>query len=235
MILSASIYALKRCAKQMAQDRLMPLSCALDDLARSDGYQDWNHFVSIDAATDRAGKLLSRLCLSGLVLLAARPGNGKTILGLELLLKAIECGRDAHFFTLEYTKAEAEDKLRSFAQLPQFEALKIDTSNQLCAAHIVIELDNARPGTIAVIDYLQLLDQRRDAPPLAAQLSALKALASEKSLTLICLSQIDRSYDPASNSLPDLSHVRLPNSADRGLFDQTIFMGDDTLRLRTAA
>lgn len=87
---------------------------------------------------------------------------------------------------------------------------------------------------MAVIDYLQLLDQRRDTPPLADQIAALSAFARTRQITLICLSQIDRHFDPQVKALPDQQDIRLPNPVDLNHFDQMLFLHDGALRLRAA-
>lgn len=235
MILSAPIYVLKRRAKAMARAEAMPLAQALDIIAKAEGYQSWSHLSAADAALGRPAKLLARLTDASLTVLAARPAQGKTLLGLELLIEALQQRRPAHFFTLEYTQTQVRDHLRALAPETNTDALQIDTSDHLNAAHITAQLGDAAPRGLVVIDYLQLLDQRRDTAPLAAQLQVLKAFAQVRQLTLICLSQIDRSYDPKVKSLPDINDLRLPNPVDLAVFDQMIFLGEGGLRLRTAA
>ena len=53
---------------------------------------------------------------------------------------------------------------------------------------------------------------------------ALKAFASDRQLIIVFISQIDRSYDPATKPFPDLGDVRLPNPLDLTLFDKTYFL-----------
>lgn len=43
---------------------------------------------------------------------------------------------------------------------------EFDDSDEICAAHITSRLQSASPGTVVIIDYLQLLDQRRESPDL---------------------------------------------------------------------
>ncbi len=234
MILSVPIYVLKRRARHMARAQNIALSAALDQLARAEGYQGWSHLAAADAATDRAARVLAQLSSGDLVLLAARPGHGKTLMGLELLSEAASKGRAATFFSLEYTKAEIAARLEAAAVGQSKPAIDIDTSDTLSAGHVIETLRDAPPQTVAVIDYLQLLDQRRDTPPLADQIAALSAFARTRQITLICLSQIDRHFDPQVKALPDQQDIRLPNPVDLNHFDQMLFLHDGALRLRAA-
>lgn len=85
-----------------------------------------------------------------------------------------------------------------------------------------------------MIDYLQLLDQKRDNPSLMAQVLALKRFATERQMIVVCLSQISRSYEVASKPLPELEDVRLPNPVDLSLFSKTCFLGNGAMQLTAA-
>ncbi len=103
--------------------------------------------------------------------------------------------------------------------------LLIDDSDEVCASYIAAELAAAPAGTLVIVDYLQLLDQNRKHPALNAQVRQLKAFARTRRVAVVCLSQIDRRYDPSRRPCPDLRDVRLPNPVDLGLFDRTCFLG----------
>ena len=90
-------------------------------------------------------------------------------------------------------------------------------------------------GTVVVIDYLQLLDQRRENPDLTVQVRALRSFARDKGLIVIFISQIDRSYDPSIKSCPDLGDVRLPNPLDLALFDKTCFLNNAEVQFRATS
>lgn len=100
----------------------------------------------------------------------------------------------------------------------------IDCSDAISADHIIGKLASATPGTLVVVDYLQLLDQRRENPELAVQVTTLRAFARERGLIFVFLSQIDRSYDTAAKPFPDIDDIRLPNPLDVRLFDKTCFL-----------
>jgi replicative DNA helicase len=84
MRLSSPIYTLKREAKLLARDTEIKLHQALDQVARREGFQDWGHLASSYAKTTPAKAILQQLDTGVMALIAARPGHGKTLLGLEL-------------------------------------------------------------------------------------------------------------------------------------------------------
>ncbi len=101
-----------------------------------------------------------------------------------------------------------------------------DASDAIDASYIVSRLGSPEPGSIAIVDFLQILDQRRESPPLMEQVGTLKAFARERGVIIAFISQIDRSYDPAVKPLPDLGDIRLPNPLDLKLFDRACFLND---------
>ena len=226
MRLSAPVYQLKRRAKLLARDEKAPLHAALDRIAREEGFAGWSLLAAHVSASSGETDILSRLSDGDIVLLGARPGHGKTLLGLKLLLDAIRDGRRGVFFTLEYTERETRQRIRSLeGETPGLgDRIEIVTDDDICADYIIRHLAGAPRGTVAVIDYLQILDQRRNKPELSEQIDTLQAFAREAGIVLAFLSQIDRSYDPASKPLPGLQDIRLPNRVDMSLFSKACFL-----------
>jgi replicative DNA helicase len=175
--------------------------------------------------------------LFSLVLVGARPGQGKTLMSLELAVEAMKSGHRAAFFSLEYTERDVLDRLRAIGVDPvQFDKLfEVDCSDAISADYVVKQMAAAPRGTVVVIDYLQLLDQRRENPDLTIQVRALKSFARDKGLIVVFISQIDRSYDPSLKPCPDLDDVRLPNPLDLKLFDKTCFLNKDEVQFRIAS
>lgn len=92
----------------------------------------------------------------------------------------------------------------------------------------------ARRGrTVALIDYLQILDQQRTQPPLSDQMEALKEFVVSNGLILAVIAQIDRSYASASRSVPGLTDVRLPNPIPERTFSKACFMNAGEVHLQT--
>lgn len=226
MRLSAPIYQLKRRAKLLARADKIALHAALDRIARNEGFAGWSLLAAQVAGTSDERDILSRLADGDIVLLGARPGHGKTLLGLKLLLDAIRDGRRSVFFTLEYTEHETRERIRSLeGETSRLgDGMEIVTDDEICADYIIRHLAGAACGTVAVIDYLQILDQRRNKPALSEQLDALQAFARKTGIILAFLSQIDRSFDPQSKPLPDLRDIRLPNRVNMSLFSKACFL-----------
>ncbi len=111
---------------------------------------------------------------------------------------------------------------------------EFDGSDAISADYVIAALASAPRGTLVVIDYLQLLDQKRDRPDLMIQVQALKTFAFERGLILIVLSQIDRSYDFGAKPYPGIEDVRLTNPLDLTHFNKTCFLNDGAIHFRTA-
>ena len=234
MKLSAPVYRLKRKAKKLARKDDIPHHLALDRVAIGEGFGAWSLLAAKSAETLSAEGLLARLEPGDLLLIGARPGHGKTLLSLQLAIEAMKAGRRAVFFTLEYTVRDVLGRFRALGVEPaQFEALfTFDDSDAISADHIMQALAEAPGGTLAIVDYLQLLDRKRGNPELGAQISTLKAFAREKGAILAFISQIDRSYDPAVKPCPDLDDVRLPNPLDLSLFSKSCFLNEGEVRFQ---
>ncbi|WP_455271556.1 DNA helicase [Rhizobium herbae] len=237
MRLSAPIYQLKRRAKLLARDEKIALHAALDRVAREEGFVGWSLLAAQAASSSGERGILPRLSDGDIVLLGARPGHGKTLLGLKLLLDAVRSGRRGVFFTLEYTEHETRQRIRSMeGETPGLgDVLEIVTDDDISAGYIIRHLAGTPRGTVAVIDYLQILDQRRNKPELSEQLDALQAFARKAGIILAFLSQIDRSYDPEEKPLPDMQDIRLPNRFDMGIFSKACFLHEGRVQFQAIA
>ncbi|WP_127902244.1 DNA helicase [Solirhodobacter olei] len=235
MRLSAPIHSLKRRAKLMARDEDIPLHDALDRIAREEGFVAWSLLSSRLMMSPPATSLLPDLAAGDMLLLAARPGHGKTRLGLQLLIDAVLDGRRAVFFTLEYTEHEVLDRIQSLNDQVTARALEIVTSNDISADFITRYLSGAPRETVAVIDYLQILDQQRSKPALAEQLHVLQEFARSTGTILAFISQVDRSYDPERSAVPDLTDLRLPNPVPIEVFSKACFLNAGEIKVQRIA
>ncbi|MER9937518.1 DNA helicase [Mesorhizobium sp. M0088] len=236
MKLSAPIYHLKRQARLLSREGKIALHEALDRVAAQEGFTSWSLLAAKAAEAAPAGRLFAQLAPGDLVLVGARPGHGKTLMSLELAVEAMKSGHRGVFFTLEYTQRDVLDRFSAIGADPvQFnDRFVFDNSNAISADYIVKALGSAPRGTLVVIDYLQLLDQKRENPELMAQVRTLKAFARDRGLILVFISQIDRSYDPAKKPCPDIGDVRLPNPLDLSLFNKTCFLNKGEIRFHAA-
>lgn len=237
MKLSAPIFQLKRRARLLARHDKIALHEALDRIARDEGFVAWSLLAVQAAAQTPATTMLSQLTHGDLLLLGARPGHGKTRLGLQLLLDAVREGRDAVFFTLEYSAQEARQRIHALEGAADGvgDSVDIVTSEDISADYIIAHLSGSPRGTVAVVDYLQILDQQRSKPALADQLRVLRAFTRENGIVLVFISQIDRAFDPANKPLPDIQDIRLPNPVDIGFFTKACFVHNGEIRFQSIA
>jgi replicative DNA helicase len=232
MKLSVPIFRLKRRAKLLARETRLPLHCALDTISRQEGFQSWSHLSAAFSGRGMASDMLAKLRPGDLVLLGARPGHGKTLLGLDLVIEAVRAGRRAFFFTLEDPEKIVVERLRRLGAKEAMigKTLILDTSDDICAQHI-IETAGGSAGAMIVIDYLQLLDQQRRHPDLAVQVGALRSFAKATGSIVVVLSQIHRRFESTGKNLPDLSDIRLANPLDLTLFSKSCFVHDGRAQL----
>ncbi|MEZ4425860.1 MAG: DNA helicase [Gemmatimonadota bacterium] len=226
MRLSQPIHRLKRRARLLSRSDALPLHVALDRIAREEGFPSWSLLAARHAEWRAGSRLLSRLDPGDLLLIAGRPGQGKTRLGIRLAVDAVRAGRHAVIFTLEYHRDQVLDCIRSMGEDPRRlgDRLSIDDADEIDADHIVARSDTAAPGTLILIDYLQLLDQRRDSASLSDQVTTLRTLARQRDLILVFLSQVHRSFAASGRSMPRLSDLKLPNPVDLGAFTRSCFV-----------
>jgi replicative DNA helicase len=172
-----------------------------------------------------------------MLLLGARPGHGKTMLGLQLLLDAAREGRRSVFFTLEYTEQEARAHIQSLDEGDHrlADRLEIVTSDDISADFIVRHISGSPRGTLAVVDYLQILDQQRSKPALSDQMSLLKAFAHKAGTILGFISQISRAFDSEASRWPGIPDIRLPNPIGPGVFSKACFLHEGEVRFQDVA
>lgn len=233
MKLSAPIYVLKQQAKAMSRKDKVRLHVALNQIATREGFKAWSHLASAWQRQDSSRSAYEYLRNGDLLLVGARPGQGKTLLGVGLAVEAMKRGHRAAFFTLEYTSAEVDNLVEAIGRKPgEFPGQwLLDTSEEISAQYIIRRLAGAPPGTLIVVDYLQLLDQRRDKPSLGTQVQELGAFAHASQTVIVCLSQIGRDYTLASKACPSMQDVRLPNPVDLSLFNKSCFIQDGRMQL----
>lgn len=237
MSLSAPLYLLKQQAKARARQESIPLHQALDQLAQREGFTAWSQLSAAHSTAAPVQALLSQLHPGALVLLGSRPGQGKTLLSLDLAVHTLRRGGHAAFFTLDFTPAQLDACFQTLgADRAAFgERFVFDDADTICADHIIRTLGKPKPGTLVVVDYLQLLDQRRENPELMVQVQQLRTFAREHACTVLCLSQIDRRFDTAVGAVPSVADVRLPNPLDLTLFDTLCFLHQGKLQCITSA
>ncbi len=192
-------------------------------------------FSDVDAA-------IAGLNKSDLILLAARPGMGKTSMALNILLHAGKfSGKAVVYFSLEMSREQLAMRLisnESFVDLKKLITGRLgeDDWDKIAAAsaalnqtNILID-DNPMLSVsdmnakcrrvenlgLVVIDYLQLMtsaggpgrygDNRQQ---IVSDISrALKIMAKELNVPVLCLSQLSRANESRSDKRPMLSDLR---------------------------
>ena len=234
MNLSAPIPVLKQRAKSLSRQEGIPLHEALDRIAIQEGFGAWSLLAAKTetAPSKHIATLRAQLQAGDLVLLGARPRQGKTRLSLELALHTMHNGASTAFFTLDFTEANVADCFKALnANVGVSDWLLFDASDHVCADYIISKLGSVPAKTLVIIDYLQLLDQKRENPDLMSQVRQLKEFARQRQVIVLCLSQIDRRYDATQRPCPGVDDVRLPNPLDLSLFDKMCFLHRDTLQI----
>jgi len=230
MKLSAPIYELKSEAKRLKRTGAMPMVAALNHIAQREGYASWSLLQARAGKrpSTRIDQLFDQLTPGDMVLLAARPLRGKTTAALQLLLQAEKAGQGSYFFSLEYTAEAFAQKMASID--PDFDVgrMGLSLSDDISAEHIMAEVAPVvRPGMVIGVDYLQLLDQKRDKPPLQAQIEALSDFATQSGCIMVFICQIDRAFEGEERRIPTVDDIRLPNPLDLSLFNRNFFVDDD--------
>lgn len=234
MPISAPIYALKHKAKRHAKQAGLRLHQALDKVAAQEGFQSWSHLAAGAQPNAQAAHALSQFDAGDMVLLAARPKQGKTLLGLEMAARAPLLERSGFFFTLEATEKDIAVYLSAIG-LPAHQMqdqLSVDTSDAICGAYIAECIQRTGGLKVVVIDYLQLLDQNRERPNLEAQMTTLRAAVRAQGAICVVLSQVDRTFDLSDKTMPELTDIRLPNPLDLSVFDRVCFLHNGQVLMR---
>jgi replicative DNA helicase len=230
MKLSSPIYVLKSQAKSLKKAQAITMSKALDIIAKKEGFDSWSLLLSKNEEIfpKKYCEILSFFNHGDLVLVGARPGKGKTSFTVGIFVQAIEEKRAKNYcFSLSENHKDIAGRISSYNQEigQNNEYLFLNYSNDISAEYIMsVAKDEVTPGTIIVIDYLQLLDEKRVNPPLQNQVSQLKEFAKNTGCIIIFLSQIDRSLETRLIKRPILNDIRLPNPLDLNIFNKVIFL-----------
>ena len=224
MKLSAPIFRLKREAKIASVHDGIALHEAQDRIAKREGFQRWSHLAAHHSRAKVATELLNAFVPGDLVLLAGQREHGKTGLAFELIAEATKTGRASCHFSLDESAPAIAARFEASGVPSGTSLVAYDTSDEISASYIVATCAEFDPGSLVTIDYLQVLDQQRDKPPLAAQVEQLKGFAESTQAIVVVLSQVDRRFDVSEEDFPGLEHIRLPNPIDLAQFSKACFI-----------
>ena len=235
------IYAIRQ---GRAAQGLTPISQVLLDVyARLEELAASNSAIpGLSTGLTDLDRAISGLNKSDLILLAARPGMGKTSMALNILLEAgKKSGKNVVFFSLEMSREQLalrlissecfvdNKKLVTGNLAPEdWEKIMVATES-LNRSHILIDDDSTVSVAdilakcrrvdnlgLVIIDYLQLMQSAggrqysgENRQQVVSDISrALKIMAKELDVPVLCLSQLSRANESRSDKRPMLSDLR---------------------------
>jgi len=235
MKLSAPVYKLKSRAKSLKYTESISMLAALDSIANEEGYASWSLLQSkaSELLPTSDEEILAYLNPGDLMLVGSRPNLGKTNFTLKMLVQAAREGRRTYFFSLDFTLADCNARLKVLLDNRVLDStlFTLDCSDEISSGYVIETTKSTiQIGSLIVIDYLQLLDQKRSNPAVQLQLEALKKYAVEKGCIVVCLSQVDRSFESKKHLLPGIDDIRMPNCFDPELFNKVVLISDKSMR-----
>ena len=218
--------------------------------------QTFNRLDALNSQTDDSMKpiptgigdldrMITGLNRSDLILLAARPGMGKTSFALNIARNAAcKSKKTVAFFSLEMSKEQLASRLLSTEALISGTKLRtgklseeewnrlIPASDVLSKAELYLDdtpgititemksrLRRLRNLDLVVIDYLQLMGSGRRIDNRVQEISEitrnLKILAKEMNVPVITLSQLSRASEQRTDHRPQLSDLRDSGSIEQ--------------------
>ncbi len=212
------------------------------DLLNSDDNESIRPISTGIADLDR---MITGLNRSDLILLAARPGMGKTSFALNIARHAgVKSRKKIAFFSLEMSKEQIASRLLSTEGLIEGTKLRtgklsneewtrlveagdvlgkteiyLDDTPGITVPSMKAKLRRLRGVDLVVIDYLQLMGGTRRTDNRVQEISEitrnLKILAKEMNVPVITLSQLSRASEQRTDHRPQLSDLRDSGSIEQ--------------------
>lgn len=222
-------------------DPLIDTFDKLDELNTPGGESIRGIPVGIDAIDDT----IMGLNRSDLILLAARPGMGKTSFALNIASNvSMKSGKKVAFFSLEMTKEQLASRILSSTAEVSSNSIKtgklspsewadlleagdkiakskiyIDDTSNITVPQMKAKLRRLRDVDLVIIDYLQLMSGSRRIDNRVQEISeitrSLKIMAKELNIPVITLSQLSRASEQRAQHRPVLSDLRDSGSIEQ--------------------
>lgn len=206
---------------------------------------DRDSYLGLSTGYKALDNMITGLNKSDFLLIAARPGVGKTAFALNIAANVgINSGKAVAVFSLEMGKEQLAQRFLSSEALVESQKLmvgnltdddwiKIARATQVLAkapiyvddtavitvAEIKAKLRRIKNLGLVVIDYLQLMTSGRPVNNRVQEVSEitrnLKLMAKELEIPVITLSQLSRSIESRSNHRPMLSDLRESGSIEQ--------------------
>ena len=221
------------------------LGMALDQLQRRSG-EDRSEYLGIPTGFHGLDRVITGLNKSDLLILAARPGMGKTSMALNIAINVAKQNKSVAIFSLEMSKEQLVERLLSseafipsdrlrcgMIERDQWEALAVKTDE---LARLPIYLDDTGSTTVSdvkarvrrqrglsfiIIDYLQLMHGDRRTENRVQEVSemtrSLKIMAKELNIPVLVLSQLSRQNERRGD---DYKRPMLSDLRDSGSIEQ---------------
>ena len=227
----------------------------LNELSKSD-----SDFPGYSTGLRDLDKKINGLNKSDLIIIAARPGMGKTTIALNLVANvAKKTGKTVAFFSLEMSREQLGTRLlanESFVDANKLITGRLNTEDwekigvaAAALARTDIRVDDNPAITVAemnslcrrldnlgliVVDYLQLMTgaggtqaKGENRVQIVGDISrALKIMAKELDVPVICLSQLSRAAEGRTDKRPMLSDLRESGAIEQDA-DQVILLYRD--------
>lgn len=207
--------------------------------------QEDNTLRPISTGIGELDKVITGLNRSDLLLLAARPGMGKTSFALNIARNvACQSKKTVAFFSLEMTKEQLASRLLSAEALVSGTKLRtgnlndeewqrlvaagdiiskakiyLDDTSSITVPEMKSKLRRMRELDLVIIDYLQLMSTGRKSDNRVNEISEitrnLKIMAKELNVPVLTLSQLSRASEHRTDHRPQLSDLRDSGSIEQ--------------------
>jgi len=239
--------------------KLLPIDTILidiyDRLQRLSG-EDREQYLGIPTGFRELDRVMTGLNNSDLILLASRPGMGKTSFALNIAANvAIKSGKTVAIFSLEMSREQLVERIMSSDALVDGPKMRTgELSNQewmriaacareLAKAPILVDdtaaitvpemkarLRRVRDVGLVIIDYLQLMSTgsrfENRVQAVSEITRSLKIMAKEMNVPVLVLSQLSRQTESRSDRRPMLSDLRESGSIEQDA-DLVLFLYRD--------
>lgn len=230
MKLSSPIHVLKGQAKELKRTESISMREALNKIAQREGYHSWSLLQAkhSDPFPNSYNEVLSFFNDGDLVLIGARPNMGKTSFTIGLLVQAIQQKKAKnYYFTLAEVHRDVAGRIALYDETVggDNKFLELDYSNDINAEYIINKTrESVSKGSLIIVDYLQLLDEKRTSPGLQEQVVQLREYAREVGCIVIFISQVRREVENQIDKTPTLEDIRLPNPLDLSLLNKVLLL-----------
>lgn len=217
---------------------------AYDRLVRLTG-EDRDQYLGLPTGFAYLDTMIAGLNKSDLILVAARPGMGKTSFALNVATNvALHSKKDVVIFSLEMSNEQLVTRVLSSEARIKSERLKVgnlsseewvklatsadvlsktniylDDSAGITIAEMKAKLRRLKNLGLVVIDYLQLMSSGKQNENRVQEISVmtrnLKILAKEMNIPVILLSQLNRAAEQRQGHRPMLSDLRDSGSIEQ--------------------